>query len=277
MLPWSTRVSEPRAGRRNVPSFGSLTSIGPFGAALGVTVAFSLLLALYVITGLVLFLVVQVAVAVVGTDRIVRLHPQSRFHGATATVLYLFVPGLFALGAGLALHELEGAVWRFLLWAVFSFLFLVTVRMEYLTVDPEAQTYELARFLLLFAIYLTALLLFIVVFTVDLPVLLGMVLVGATTFLLTVDILRELESDGSTLWIQSGAVAVVLAECRAALYFLSLADVLAGAFMLITFYVTTGLVQNQMSGRLDRGTWMVYTAVAAVGFLLVVFARLLGP
>jgi hypothetical protein len=112
---------------------------------------------------------------------------------------------------------------------------------------------------------------------VDLPVLLGMVLVGATTFLLTVDILRELEPDSSTLWIQSGAVAVVLAECRAALYYLSLADVLAGAFMLIAFYVMTGLVQNQMSGRLDRSTWLVYAGVAAVGFLLVVVARLLRP
>jgi hypothetical protein len=276
MLPWSTRVNDPRAGRRNVPSLERFSSAGPFSAALGLAIVFSFLLALYLVTGFAPFLVLLTVVAVVGTDRLVRMHPQSRFHGATATVLYLFVPGLFALGAGLALNELDGAVWRFILWAVFSFLFLVTVRMEYLTVDPEAETYELARFVLLFAIYLTALLLFIVVFTMDLSVLLGMVLVGATTFLLTVDILRELEPDSSTLWIQSGAVAAVLAECRAALYFLSLADVLAGAFMLITFYVATGLVQNQMSGRLDRGTWLVYAGVAAVGFLLVVFARLLG-
>jgi len=277
MLPWSTRVTERRAGRRSVPPLERFAPLSPFSAALGLAVGFSLLLALYLVTGFVLFLVLLVAVAVAGTDRIVRLHPQARFHGATTTVLYLFVPGLFALGAALALDDLDSAVWRFVLWIVFTFVFLITVRMEYLTVDPAAETYELARFLLLFAIYLTALLLFVVVFTVDLPVLLGMVLVGATTFLLTVDILRELEPDGAALWLQSGAVAVVLAECRAALYYLSLADVLAGAFMLIAFYVATGLIQNRMSGRLDRGTWLVYAGVAAVGVLLVVVARLLRP
>lgn len=277
MTPWSTRVTEPRAGRRSVPPLERFAGVSPFSAALGLAVGFSLLLALYLVTGFVLFLVLLVGVAVAGTDRLVRLHPQARFHGAAATVLYLFVPGLFALGSALALNDLDSTVWRFVLWILFTFVFLVTVRMEYLTVDPEAETYELARFLLLFAIYLTALLLFVVVFTVDLPVLLGMVLVGATTFLLTIDILRELEPDSSTLWIQSGAVAVVLAEVRVALYYLSLADVLAGAFLLIAFYVATGLLQNRMSGRLDRGTWLVYAGVAAVGVLLVVVARLLRP
>jgi len=51
--------------------------------------------------------------------------------------------------------------------------------------------------------------------------------------------------------------------------------VLAGAFMLMVFYVMTGLVQNQASGRLDRQTWITYAVVAGIGLLLVLGARLL--
>jgi hypothetical protein len=267
-------VTEPRAGRRAVPSLDRLTPLSPFSAALALAVGFALVLALYAATGFAPFLLVLVGLAVVGTDRVVRLHPQARFHGAGATLLYVFVPGLFALGAGLALREVDGAVWRSLFWFAFSLFLLIVVRTEYLTVDPDADTYELARILLLVAIYLTAFLLFIVVFSADLPVPLGMALVGATAFLLTVDILRELEPDATTLWWQSGAVAAVMAEARLALYFLSLADVLAAAFMLLVFYPATGLVQNQIGGRLDRGTWFTYAGVFAAGSLAVLIARL---
>src|SRR3712207_8447769 len=58
---------------------------------------------------------------------------------------------------------------------------------------------------------------------------------------LTVDILRELEADTGTLWAQAGAGAGGMAETRLALYFLSIGDVLAAAFMLLVFYPATGL------------------------------------
>ncbi len=44
--------------------------------------------------------------------------------------------------------------------------------------------------------------------------------------------------------------------------------------MLIVFYVTTGLVQNRVSGRLDRGTWLTYAGVAGIGLLIVLVTRL---
>lgn len=267
-------MPEPRAGRRSLPSFDRIAPLSPFSATLALVAGFAVILAIYAATGFAPFLLLLVAVAVVGADRVVRLHPQARFHGASATLLYLFVPGLFALGAGLALREVDGAVWRFILWAAFSLCLLVAVRTEYLTVDPEADAYELARILLLLAVYLTAFLLFIVVFTAELPVLVGMALVGATAFLLTVDILRELEADTTTLWLEAGAIGIVVAETRLALYFLSIADVLAAAFLLLVFYPATGLIQNQIGGRLDRGTWLTYVGVFVAGSLAVLVARL---
>lgn len=268
-------MTESRMGRRLDSSLNRLAPTNPFNATVALAVGFALLLVSYLFTGFLPLLLLLVALAVVGADRIVRLHPQARFHGATATMLYLFVPGLFALGAGLLLGELGSTIGRLLATLAVTLVFLITVRTEYLTVDPDAETYDLARILLLYAIYLTAFFLFVVVFVAALPVWLGMALVAGTSFLLTVDIMRELEADSTTLWVQSGAVAAVMAECRLALYYLAIADVLAGAFMLIAFYVMTGLIQNQTSGRLDRGTLVMYAAVATAGLLLVLIGRIL--
>ena len=269
-------MTESRSRRRIEPSLSRIAPTSPFNVTVALTLAFAVLLALYLLTGFLPLLLLVVAVAVVGTDRLLRLHPQARFHGSTATLLYLFVPGLFALGAGLLLDQIESSTWRLLAAVPTALLLAVIANAEYLTVDPSAETYEPARFILLGAIYLTAFAIFAVVFTAGLPVLLGMALVAGTVFLLTIDILRELEGESAGLWLQSGAVAVVMAECRAALYFVSLADVLAGAFMLMVFYVMTGLVQNQASGRLDRQTWLTYGVVAALGLLIVLGTRLLA-
>ena len=106
-------MTEPRSGRR-LPArrpplssggrpLGRLTPSTPFSATVALVAAFALLLALYLWAENPLLLGVVVAAAVVGVDRLLRMHPQARFHGAGATLLYLFVPGLYALGAGLRL------------------------------------------------------------------------------------------------------------------------------------------------------------------------------
>jgi hypothetical protein len=100
-------------------------------------------------------------------------------------------------------------------------------------------------------------------------------LVGGVTFLLSVDMLRELEIDASALWIQAGAIAVIMAECRWVLHFLSLPDLLAAVFMLVVFYVMTGLIQDSVTGRISRGSWTTYGGVFAIAAVFILFARLL--
>ena len=59
------------------------------------------------------------------------------------------------------------------------------------------------------------------------------------------------------------------------LHFLSLPDLLAGVFMLVVFYVMTGLIQDSVTGRMNRGSWTTYGGVFAVASLFILFARLL--
>ncbi|MGE0540553.1 MAG: hypothetical protein AB7R89_10265 [Dehalococcoidia bacterium] len=264
-----------RSKRRFDAPLSRLGTLGPFHVMVALAVAYAVLLTLYLVSDLALVLVVLVAVVAGGTDRLVRLHPQARFHGPTATVLYLFLPGLFALFSALATGQVDNTALRLLLGAVSVVLFGITVIAEYLTVDPDAETYEVARFGLLLSIYVTALFAFIVALGGGFPLVAGVLLVGSVAFLLSVDMLRELEADAGALWIQSGAIAVVMAECRWVLHFLSLPDLLAGVFMLVVFYVMTGLIQDSVTGRMNRASWTTYGGVFAVASLFILFARLL--
>lgn len=238
------------------------------------TALFTLLLAATVTAESALLLLLTIGVVALGVDRILRLHPGARFHGPTATVLYLFVPMLYALGMGLLLQQVSG-LWLLLCIGGAAVLFAVVLNAEYLTVEPNADTYEAARLLLLVAIIVVALAVFAVVFTNNLPVWLGAVLVAGTSLLLTVDILRELEADTTDLLSQAGAVALVMGECRLVVYFLPLSGLLAGVFLFVVFYAATGLVQSRVNGKLDRQTWITYAGVAGAGFLFVLIARLI--
>jgi hypothetical protein len=268
-------VTDFRSRRRFDAPLSRLGTLGPFHVTVALTAAYALLLTLYLLTDLALLLVVLVAVVAAGTDRLVRLHPQARFHGPAATVLYLFLPGLFALFSALAIQQSDNTIVRLVLGMLSVLLLGVTVIAEYLTVDPDAETYEIARFGLLLSIYVTALFAFVVALGGDVPLVAGVLLVAGVAFLLSVDMLRELEADAGSLWVQSGAVAAVIAECRAVLYFLSLPDVYGAIFMLIVFYVITGLVQDRITGRMNRQSWTTYGGVFLIGTLIVLSARLL--
>ena len=103
----------------------------------------------------------------------------------------------------------------------------------------------------------------------------GVALVAVTAFFLTVDMLRELEEGTTALFVQAAAVALVVAEARLALFYIDLGDRrLAGPFLLIAFYVMTGVVQNQASGRLDRQTLRQYGIVAAAGLVMILVGLL---
>lgn len=222
-------------GRR--PQFGSaagpvarLPALSPLSLTLWLSVVFALLLLAYLIFENLIPLLMLVAVAVVGVDRLVRLHPEARFHGAGATVLYLFVPALYALGAGLLLAEWASGLWNVPAALLGAALFGVMANTEYHTIDPDADAYETARTTLLLVIYVVAEVNFIASFTAGVNLALGTVFVAATAFLLTVDMLRELEAETTALLAQSGAVALVMAESRIAVYFTPLANEFAGLF-----------------------------------------------
>lgn len=254
-----------------------LNGASPAGIALVLAGAFGILLLLHLLVDNIILLALLTALAALGADRLLRMHPQARFHGPFATAPYIAVPALFAIAAGALLPDVVSGLWTVPAAVVAAAIFGVTVNAEYQTVDPTSDTYEVMRLVLLFVIYcFVAFAIFVGVFRSDLNVWWGTLIVGVVSALLTVDILRELEADTRALLGQAMAAGLVMAECRIALYFLAIPDILDGALLLLTLYVATGLLQNHLSGRLDRGTLVAYGVVSAIGLAIIVGASAIG-
>jgi hypothetical protein len=189
-------------------------------------------------------LVVTVLVAP-GADGILRTHPEGDFEGDVAgTAPYLFLPALFTLGSGLFMEDvLTGYL---AVPGVFAACALVAMIMyaDHVSVDSQDPLYPLARLVLNIGTYLTAFAFFAVVYTFDVSLVPAAVAVGLVTLLLSVEVLREAEADPVRALVYAGVVGLVVAEARWGLYFLPLESYLAAVFLLLVFYLGTGLVQH---------------------------------
>jgi hypothetical protein len=263
-----------RPRRRRPPRFVAI--LGQRGFINALAIAFGLLLLGYLYWGSVYWAALLVLVAGFGVDQALRSHPQGDFRDLTSTAIYLFVPVLFALGSALFLREVSEGAWNLLSAAVAAGLFALAAQAEYLTIDVSPATYPGARFALSLVSYLTAFALFVIVFTSDLRLPVATLIVAVTALLLTVDILRELEVQTGTLFAYAAAVAAVVAEVRWVLYYLAPPDLLAGALVLLAFYLLTGLIQSYLSGHLDRRSVAEFGVVGVVGVAVISAAWLVS-
>jgi Protein of unknown function (DUF5656) len=270
-------LTRSQSGRRFNAPLDRLGALGPLHIVVGTTLLFALLLTLYVATGFVVAPLLAAVAVALGVDRLVRVHPQWRFHGPLVTVPFLFLPALLAVSSVLVIGESDNTIVVAGIGVPAVLLVALTMIGEYLTVDSGSESYEIARFLLLFSIYVTALLAFVITFIVDVPLVFHIVIVFVVTLLLTADMLREIERDSTALWIQAGAAALVMAECRWVVSFLSLSDVLAGVFMLLVYYPMTGLIQEYVAGRADRRTWTNWGLLFAAAMTALLIWRIVSP
>jgi hypothetical protein len=221
-------------------------------------------------------LLVVVALVGLGTDGILRSHPAAQLRGPADTAPFLFVPVLLALAAGLFLEELldgyeavPGAVGAGVLLAL-------AVYGESATAVAAAPSYATGRLLLNVITYLSAFAFYAVVYSFDVDLLPAAFAVGLFSTLLAVELFREAEADAYRALVFAGAIGVVAAEARWALYFLPLEDFLAAVLLLLVFYLSTGLVQHHLTGHLDRHIAGEFGAVSAIGIAVVVLGRVFG-
>ena len=220
-----------------------------------------------------ILLVVTVLVSL-GADGILRTHPEGDFEGDVAgTAPYLFLPALFTLGSGLFMEDvLTGYL---AVPGVFAACALVAMIMyaDHVSVDSQDQLYPLARLVLNIGTYLTAFAFFAVVYTFDVSLVPAAVAVGLVTLLLSVEVLREAEADPVRALVYSGVVGLVVAEARWGLYFLPLESYLAAVFLLLVFYLGTGLVQHHLADDLRGTVILEFVAIALIGILIVALGR----
>jgi hypothetical protein len=219
---------------------------------------------LLVVTGLVAF----------GTDGILREHPHgAREEDMAWTAPLLFLPTLLTLGAGLFLEDALGGYVVLPGVLLTAGLMGAVLYAEHASIDGASASYATARFVLNIATYLTAFALYAVVYAFDVSLVPAALTVGLVSLLLSVEVLREAEADPMRALAFSAVVGLIVAEARWALYFLPLESYLAGVFLLLVFYLTSGLVQHHLNDDLSPPVVSEFAAIAALGVVIVALGR----
>lgn len=211
--------------------------------------------------------------AALGTDGVVRTHPRARFRRLDDTALYLFVPVLFTLGLGLFLEEVAEGYWTLLAGLLAGIPFAAMVQAEYDSVDRKLPTYQSARLILNVATYVTAFLFYATIYDFALGVVTAAFAVGIVSLLLAIEILREEALDTPRTLLYAVAIGLLLSEAGWALDFLPLEGAVAAIFLLLAFYLMTGLMHNYLGERLSLRTASEFMAIAGVGLLIVTLSH----
>jgi hypothetical protein len=208
-----------------------------------------------------------------GTDAIVRTHPRARFKRLDDTALFLFVPVLLTLSAGLFLEEVATGYWSVLAGVGAAVPFAIVLQAEYNSVDRRFRAYAGARLILNIATYVIAFLFFATIYDFDLSLGALTFAAGIVSILLAIEILREeaLETPRTLLYALS--IGVLLAEAALAMHFLPLEGALAAVFLLLAFYLMTGLMHNYLADRLSLRTVGEFSGIALLGLLIVVVSH----
>ena len=237
-----------------------------------------------------LWLILTTLIVALGSDGIVRSYSSSALGDAPAlkpglldTAPSLIVPVLFSLAVGFFLEVTVSGYWRIVGAIVSGGLLGGVLYGECLSLDIESELYGTGRFILNIATYLAAFALFAVMYSYDVDLVSAALCVGLLTTVLAAEILRETELMPPPVGRRSLrslgfalAIGLIVAEARWALYFVPLEGFLAAVFLLLFFYVASGIAQHHLTGHLSRPVATEYGLVASVGLLMVVLGRWLG-
>lgn len=213
------------------------------------------------------------ALVALAVDGIVRSNPRWDGDGPYASLVYLFLPTLATLGGGFFVNEAVDGYARPAAALIPALAVGGIALGEYHTVDFRSRMYGAMRLWLAVATYLTAFSLYTVIYINDIDLLLASLLAGGVSMALSMELLRESRLFGPSSALVGLAIGISLGEFRAALYFFPLDGLLAGALMIIAFYLATGLVHHLLDHDLEWSTTMEYLIVAAVGTAAVVVTR----
>jgi hypothetical protein len=243
-----------------------------------------LLVVVYAV-GLALFLAIEptrpwillmvTGLVALGTDGILRVHPTAiEQEDAAWTAPLLFLPTLMALSAGLFLEDALSGYWVVPGVAVAALLMGAVLYAEYVSVETYSPMYAGARFILNLGTFLTAFGFYAVVYSFDVDLVPAALTVGLVSLLLAVEVFRESETDPVRALVFAAAIGIVVAQARWALYFLPLESYLAGVFLLLVFYLTSGLIQHHLNDDLRPPVIAEFSLITILGVMIVTIGRL---
>ncbi len=232
------------------------------GSSLGIELS-----TLWLITAFVVGLVVT------GVHAILRTHPLCQQRQARPTFVLWILPALTALITGVLLAQAQ-TLSTWLLALVGGLVLLgLAVANEFHALDPAELGHAGVQLLVTVFIYALALAFLVVIYGTHARALVVAPAALVVCTLLAIRFFWNTSQQLRRVLLYGGVVGLVMAQAVWALNYLHLAPLPGGLFLLLVFYVATGLTQGYFQDQLNRRVLIEYGVIAlvAIAAILLLF------
>jgi hypothetical protein len=189
---------------------------------------------------------------------------------------FWILPGLVTVAAAAVVPPLFANKVLWLIGLGLTYLSLALVLMaEYHVVDPADPLYGRSRVALNLFTYVAAFVLYAAIYVTRTRSLLSSTAVVVVSIPLAIELLRGTEEGMPRAWTYALVIGLIMGQVTWALNYWGMSGLMGGIWLLMVFYVSTGVVQQHLLGRLSRRVAVEYGLVALVALALVLF-RLSG-
>jgi len=206
-----------------------------------------------------------VGITCAGTDVIVRSHPVARAMEARYSFVTWTLPALTVLLAAVLLPQAPTMLYQMLGFVLTGLLLILIISAEYYTVDPTNKRYLAARLSLNGWAYFLALTVFVLIYSAKARSLISATGVTVVGTLLALELLRSARRGFGRTALYAAIAGLCTGEIVWAMNYWRISGVTGGLILLLGFYATTGLANQQLQGRLGRRVLIEYGAVALIG------------
>ncbi len=216
-------------------------------------------------------LVALVAVTIVcaGLEAAIRTHPKPAL--LRHTYRYWALPGAIVLTSAVVLPVAPtNAIWFAVLMLTGLALAAVTLA-EYHTVDLDDAHYRSARLILNILAYITAAVVFILIYTTRSRSLISATAIGLLSGLLALELLRGAHTTFRRALLYSVIIALVMAQSTWVFNYWPFASARMGLILLVQFYLFVGLAHQELMGQLTIRRGVEYLVLAGIAVALMIW------
>ena len=205
-----------------------------------------------------------------GTRSIIQGHPDLVSKTQDSYLSFWLLPALLAI---LVTMLLPWASINIISWIAgilgTGILLWFTILAEYHSLATTDRWYRLSHVWLNLISYSVALGFFFAIYQGRARSLISASAVFLVTGLLSVSQLRGKPESGSGNWLFAGIIALVMAQTMWALNYWRIPPLTASLWLLLIYYLFTGLAQQEILGRLTRRAVLEYAGVTLVGLAVI--------
>lgn len=223
------------------------------------------------LTGTSLLIVLVSGLAATGARYVLAAHPDVPHRLPRPLYLSWVLPGLLG---GMAAYLIELAPGE-VIWGggllLAMLLMGLTVAAEFAALSPRHPAATRARLGLNVLAYLLAFLFFYLIYRTRARSLVTATTITLGAFLIALDLLGVAETRAVRVTLYAGIVGLVVGETTWALNYWRVDNWMAGLLLLLSFYLTTGIAQQHLLGRLKPAVLLEFGIVTVAVLALVLF------